>query len=221
MNKKTLGIVIPYYKNSEICEIAFKGLMEQMNEQITDDMILFVWEDGQLSEWLQKYNKENIIIAGSTTNHGVSFARNQGIDYLIKKVKYILFLDSDDMVDDNYLSVIRDNCLDETHEIIETNFVLNLIKTGKTQYSSFDYNLVRSSACGSAIKCEVIGDNRFKENTQISEDVDFMNTIIDLKKYRKKHAITNYYYQYGKNDNSLSMRYQRKEIDKERGNENE
>ena len=66
---------------------------------------------------------------------------------------WLMESDSDDMVDDNYLSVIRDNCLDETHEIIETNFVLNLIKTGKTQYSSFDYNLVRN-----------IGDVNFKKH---------------------------------------------------------
>ena len=40
MNKKTLGIIIPYYKNSEECEIEFKELIEQLLPQLTDDMIL-------------------------------------------------------------------------------------------------------------------------------------------------------------------------------------
>lgn len=210
MSKKTMGIIIPYYKNSEECEEAFKSLMDVLAKQVTDDMILFVWEDGQLSKWLQKYNNENIIISGSTTNHGVSFARNQGIEYLIKRVNYILFIDSDDMVDDDYLEVMRNYCADATHEVVESTFFVNEVP------ASFNSNLVRSGAAGSALKCDILQDVRFKENMQIAEDTTFMNEAIDLKRHRKIHAPTKYIYKYGANPNSLIMRYNRKEIEEKR-----
>lgn len=211
MNKKTLGIIIPYYKNSEECEIAFKKLMETLEKQLTDDMILYVYEDGQYSEWLYKYAKpDKVIYTSCDENKGVSWARNSGIDYLIDNVEYILFLDSDDMVADDYLKVMCEYCADNTHEIIESTFYV------KDQPSTFLPNVVRSGVAGSAIQTKIIDDIRFKENLQIAEDTTFMNEVCDLSKYRKKHAPTKYYYQYGINPNSLIMRYNRKEIRKER-----
>ena len=211
MSKKTLGIIIPYYKNSEECEIAFKKLMGTLSKQLTDDMILFVWEDGQYSEWLQMFKKNNILVEGcSNINYGVSLARNKGIEYLIDKVEYILFIDSDDMIADDYLKVMCEYCADNTHEVIESTFYVN------KEVAQFNPNLVRSGVAGSAIQTKIIGDIRFKENLQIAEDTTFMNSVIDLSKHRKKHAPTNYYYQYGINPNSLIMRYNRRDIRKER-----
>ena len=56
---KTLGICIPYYKNSEECEIRFKELMECLVPQLTNDMILCIYEDGQFSNWLLDMVKDN------------------------------------------------------------------------------------------------------------------------------------------------------------------
>ena len=212
MNKKMLGIVIPYYKNSEECETAFKKLMEALEEQLTDDMILYIYEDGQFSEWLDDeiFNKPNIRHSGMKTNKGVSYARNSGIDYLIDKVNYILFIDSDDSIDDNYLKVMCEYCADNTHEIIESTFLVKDILT------EFDRKLVRCGVAGSAIQTKIIGDIRFDEKLQIGEDTKFMQEVCDLTKYRKKHAPTKYIYQLGINNNSLTMLHSRKEIEKER-----
>ena len=210
-NKKTLGIVIPYYKNSEECEIAFRRLMVMLNKQLTDDMILFIWEDGQYSEWLQMFKKNNILVEGcSNINYGVSVARNKAIDYLIDKVEYILFIDSDDMVEDNYLQKMCEYCADNTHEIIESTFLV------KDTITEFNRNFVRCGVAGSAIQTRIIGDIRFDEKLQIGEDTKFMHEVCDLTKYRKKHAPTKYIYQLGINNNSLTMLHSRKEIEKER-----
>lgn len=211
MNKKTLGIIIPYYKNSEECEIAFRRLMVMLNKQLTDDMILFIWEDGQYSEWLQMFKKNNILVEGcSNINYGVSVARNKAIDYLIDKVEYILFIDSDDMVEDNYLQKMCEYCADNTHEIIESTFLVKDVVT------EFDRKLVRCGVAGSAIQTKIIGDIRFDEKLQIGEDTKFMHEVCDLTKYRKKHSPTKYIYQLGINNNSLTMKHSRKEIEKER-----
>ena len=210
-NKKTLGIIIPYYKNSEECEIAFKKLMEKISKQLTDDMILYLYEDGQFSDWLYKYAKPNkIIYTSCDENKGVSWARNSGIDYLIDNVEYILFIDSDDMIEDNYLQKMCEYCADNTHEIIESTF---LVKDTPTE---FDRKLVRCGVAGSAIQTKIIGDIRFDEKLQIGEDTKFMHEVCDLTKYRKKHAPTKYIYQLGINNNSLTMLHSRKQIEKER-----
>ena len=215
MNKKILGICIPYYKNSEECEIQFKMLMKQLSKQITNDMILYVYEDGQVSEWLQEYAKENIIIDSCKINKGVSFARNVALEYLIKKVNYFLTIDSDDYVDDDYLTKMCDYCADNTHDFIESLFYIN------GRLIEYHPKEVRSCTCGTAIKTSLIGKKRYKKNIQIGEDTDFMHEVSDLTKQRKKLCRTIYYYQLGINPNSLTMLYQKNKIKKERGNENE
>ena len=217
MNKKTLGILIPYYRNNDICEREFKILVNLIKKQLNDDMILCIYEDGQYSPWLYEEFEDfkNVIIKSNTENHGVSYAKNQILDYLINKVKYILFMDSDDYIDDDYLPMVWEYCADNTHDIIETLFSI------RNQLISFERDKIRSTPVGSAIKVEVIGKNRFQENVQIGEDTDFMNTIVDLNKHRKKLCKTIYYYQLGINPDSLTIKYERREIDKERGKKNE
>ena len=212
IKKKTLGILIPYYKNSDECEVQFKMLMRQLDKQMTDDMIMYVYEDGQVSDWLKEYEKDNIIIISCETNKGVSYARNAGLEYLIDKVNYILTIDSDDYVDDDYLPKMCEYCADNTHDFIESLFY---IKKGLIEYQP---KVVRSCTCGTAIKTSVIGKHRFKNKLQIGEDTDFMNKISDLSKQRKKLCRTIYYYQLGINPNSLTMLYQENKIKKERGN---
>lgn len=211
---KTLGICIPYYKNSEQCEIKFKELMECLVPQLTNDMILYVYEDGQVSDWLWDIKNDNLMLESNPINKGVSYARNKAIDYLIDKVEYILFLDSDDIVDNNYLTKVHEYCADRTHDIIETTFYINGV------LMEYNPREVRSCAASSALRTSIIGNHRFRENLQVGEDTEFMNEVVDLKKYRKKYCRTDYYYQLGVNPNSLIKRYERKEIDKER-NKNE
>lgn len=210
MNKKMLGIVIPYYKNSEECEIAFKKLMGTLSKQLTDDMILCIYEDGQVSEWLKEYDKKNVRRISIEYNSGVSHARNVCIDYLIDKVDYILHIDSDDMVADDYLKVMYEYCADMTHEIVESTIVI------KDQIAKYDPKLIRCGVAGSALQTKIIGNIRFEENLQIGEDTKFMHDVIDLTKYRKRHAPTKYFYQLGINNNSLTMLHSRNEIRKER-----
>lgn len=210
MNKKVLGISIPYYKNTDQAEVAFKKLMEKLSKQLTDEMYLFVFEDGQYSEWLQEYQKDNLQIGGVRINKGVSYARNVMLDWLQNKVNYILFLDSDDDISDDYLQKIYEYCADNTHEIIESTFLVNGVKAG------YDYKKVRSGCAGSAIATRIIGNIRFDESLQIGEDTKFMNEVCDLSKYRKKHCDTIYNYQYGINPESLIQKYNRQEIMKER-----
>lgn len=210
MNKKTLGIAIPYFMITEQCKDAFQSLMKKINEQITNEIIVFIYEDGQISDWLQEYKKDNIIIVSCNINRGVSYARNTCINYLIDKVNYILFLDSDDNIDNDYLQKMLESCKENKYEIYESGFYV------KDMITTFNSNLRRCGVAGSAIKTNIIKGHRFDENLQIGEDTKFMKNVFDLDKHKKQYVDTFYYYQLGINQDSLTMRYANKVIDKTR-----
>lgn len=214
-----LGIVIPYYRNSDKCEENFKLLMSVLEKDLkllTDDVLLVVVEDGQCSGWLTNYKSDNVVIISSLINRGVSYARNIGIDFCINRgCDYILFLDSDDMIDSNYIrKILNEIGYDDIYDI---NFFVN--DTLKEYRVS---NNTRSSVCGLVFKADLIGTLRFKENIQYGEDKMFINQLIERNKDNISYGYvnTNYYYNYGSNLNSLCMRYLRHEIGIERDNDN-
>ena len=206
-----LGVAIPYYKNSEESEMLFKKLMDQIEYQIVGSILLYIYEDGQVSDWLSLYrHKDNIFIESCILNKGVAYARNKCINYLKDKVDYILFIDSDDRLSDNYLSIMLDYC-NSGYDIIESAF------NYKGHIFEFKPLVKRGGMTGSAFKTSMIGSLQFDEHLQVGEDTKFMDDILDFSKHRKlycKDAI--YYYNYGYNPNSLIVRFKRNEISKER-----
>lgn len=205
-----LGIIIPYYKNSSACERNFKMLMESLVKQLNDNTILYIYEDGQYSNWLTKYSKYNIYITGEDINHGVSYARNTGLDFMFnieKDIDYILFIDSDDMIDHNYINKMFRVMHQKKYDILESRF---FIRDRLLKYNKSD---IRDGVCGQCMRANLIKDIRFNENICIGEDTLFMREL--WKKYKIKKCLvdTNYYYNLGDNVRSLWMRFQRHEID--------
>lgn len=210
MSKKPLGIVIPYFMITVQCQDSFMKLMETLKKQITDEVILYIYEDGQISYWLKDYICENIIVDVDLINRGVSYARNRGIDYLIDKVDYILFIDSDDIVDDDYIEKYLIECKKKQFAVLESGFY---VLDARTEYNPF---VLRNGVVGSAFKTSLIGNNRFDENLQIGEDTKFMRKVFDLNKDRKHYVDSNYRYQYGINPASLTKRFQDRQIGENR-----
>lgn len=200
-----LGIGIPYYKNSEECEVAFKKLVTTIDRQITNDMTVIYYEDGQISDWLEYYDRGRTKVLSNLINNGVAFARNVILRYLKQAgCDYILFLDSDDMVDCNYLDEMLKACKEGIYDLIESPFYVN----GR----EYQYYL-RDNVSGCAISMKLIGDLEFSECYNVSEDTIFIHTLYDKKKELKRFMINaRYFYNYGINPNSLMMRFERSEI---------
>lgn len=204
MKKKPIGFIIPYYKNTEECEIYFKKLMENISKQIetTERVMIVVVEDGQTSEWLNKYRIPQIKIHRNDTNKGVSYCRNWGIDYLIDKVNYIGFIDSDDYINEDFLKIMGSYANDHTHELLEPLIYVNEQRAGFTKEGQ-----IRNAVWGYAFETKIIGNKRFDENLQFAEDAEFNHSVIDLQKQRKVCVPAIYYYYYKRNPLSLSARY--------------
>lgn len=91
-----LSIVIPYYKTYDLTV----KLLDELIKQLTDEVEVFLVDDGCHEDRLDKYNK-NINIIHLEENQGNSHAINTGIKKSIGK--YIGIIDSDDMIKENYI----------------------------------------------------------------------------------------------------------------------
>ena len=91
---KILSIIIPYYNAKEYTD----ELLSLLDKQIdTEEIEVLLIDDGSKEEYTANYNWLKII---RQDNGGASAARNTGLDNAIGE--YISFIDSDDLISDNY-----------------------------------------------------------------------------------------------------------------------
>ena len=95
-----LSIVIPAYN----AEPYLSELLDKLAPQITDEVELMVIDDGSTPRVDTVYDFIHVI--RRTSNHGLSHARNLGIQLAIGE--YISFIDADDLVSDTYVKDILD-----------------------------------------------------------------------------------------------------------------
>ena len=115
-----LSIIIPYYKTYEETTKLLDILVPQLKES---EIILI--DDGCHEERLDKYS-DNINIIHLEENGGLSHARNVGIKEA--KGEYIVFVDSDDLVANDYIETLLDK-----------------IKTSEFDYCYFSWKALNSN----------------------------------------------------------------------------
>lgn len=113
-----ISVIIPYYKTYEETTKLLKVLKPQLKQT---EVILI--DDGCHEERLDQYD---INVIHLEENHGLSYARNQGIKNA--KGKYIVFVDSDDLVSSDYIETI-----------------LAKIKTSDFDYCYFSWKAINSN----------------------------------------------------------------------------
>ena len=156
-----LSIIITYYKTYELTEKLLDVLLPQLNDKVE---IIFV-DDGCNETRFDKYNdKMNIIHLEE--NKGGAFASNVGIDKA--KGKYIAFVDSDDMVVENYIDVLLKFIESRNEEVIFMDW--------KDMHSGEIVRKPDNYAQWKAIyKKEIIP--RFPEDKRYNYDVPFYDEI--------------------------------------------
>lgn len=195
-----LGILIPYYKNSEACEVYFKKLMTTLVKQTGGNIFVFIYEDGQVSKWIYNYGYVSMF---DEINHGISYSRNYLLDTArIHNMNYIMFLDSDDMIDCDFVSKMYEAASTGNYDMITSRFIYNKKEM---------FYPKRCNVAGICLRTEFIKGITFDEDYNISEDTLFINEVYD-RNPRIGNIDSNYYYNYGVNENSLMMRFERSEI---------
>lgn len=185
-----LSIIIPYYNADPYTSELLKVLSPQMR----DDVEVIVVDDGSREpfetdyEWVKVIHKEN---------GGCASARNDGLD--VASGKYISFIDADDLVSPDFIETVIEKTKDEP-DVIDLSW-----KSLDSQGTQHDH-LLRSdedflknpSVCTRIFKQSFIGQTRFNELKDSTEDEDFSRKVgyLDKKGDFKHASICKYMYFY-------------------------
>lgn len=169
-----LSIITPYYKTLE----ETKRLAEVLIPQLTEQTEWIIIDDGcfenQLNEilydekYIDKWN--NLHVYHLLTNSGgASVPRNKGLDSA--SGEYIAFIDSDDLVSDDYIQTILENLKGQDYMYISWNYIEGdiIIKKEPPSWNCCIWNCI--------YKKEIIGNERFNPDLVIAEDYDFNKRV--------------------------------------------
>jgi len=179
-----LSIIIPYHNTYELTKKLLSVLVPQLTEEV-EVIIINDFDDID-------FNSSDMRTIFIESNGTASKPRNIGIDNT--KGQYITFIDSDDLISEDYIAKI-----------------LNKINTSEFDYCFFSwkYNGIRKdeviindnpptwncSVWNCIYKRETIGNERFNEEMKVAEDYDFNLRVRKGKKENIKDIL--YFY----NDN--------------------
>ena len=174
-----LSIITPYYKTLEHT----KELAKVLVPQLTNEVEWIIIDDGCNELKLDNLGAKVIHLEYNTGN--ASVPRNIGIDE--SKGEYIAFIDSDDLVYDDYIKTILDK-LDEDFDYCfygwESVKDKVLIEDNPPGWNHCVWNCI--------YKRSLIGNNRFDPSINFGEDMHFNKIVRKGKKANIKKII--YYY---------------------------
>jgi glycosyltransferase involved in cell wall biosynthesis len=188
-----ISVIIPVYNS----EAFLPDLIECLKRQTYKDLeILFIDDCSTDNAWSHLFDKlsDNMHYLKNDRNHGVSYCRNRGLS--LAKGEYIAFIDSDDLVSDDYFETLynliqRKSDLDMS-QISYTSEYSNLNQGERTIHfqnqKTFLHDLFQkdgnSAVWGRLFRKETIQSLRFDENLTISEDFLFLYALGRKKELR-------------------------------------
>lgn len=181
-NEVLLTIITPHYNRQEYLEKLAKVLEPQLDD--TTEWIIV--DDCSKSFNMYPFMKEHInIICLGKNSGGASVPRNIGLDNA--KGKYITFIDSDDLVSEDYIKEIKNSFkydYDYCYFSWKSKVNTVLIDKEPPSWNCCVWNCI--------YKKELIGDTRFNPELRIAEDYEFNNKVKKGKHRSIKKVL--YYY---------------------------
>ena len=159
-----LSIITPYYNTLEYT----KRLAEVLEPQLNEDIEWIIVDDGCNEKELDKLKAR--VIHLEKNSGGASKPRNIGIDNA--KGKYIGFIDSDDMVTEDYIQEILKS-INQNKDII----YLSWYGYGRNHIMEIKPRKWNCAVWCRVYKKEIIGNVRFDEKLRIAEDYIFNSMI--------------------------------------------
>lgn len=225
-----ISIIVPIYNVEKYLDDCLKSIIEQTYKNL--EIILI--NDGSTDNSLKicyKYKKiDKRIILIDNKNHGVSYSRNKGID--VATGKYIVFIDSDDTIDKNYISELANVNKEDFYDIVMVNFKDVFIENDKkrVEYNNIDVNslsgkffndyyyiksIVRSP-WGKLFKRDIIEKNNIKFPVEISLGEDYVFNMQYYRFVKQYRYVNKYLYNYfHRNRKCLSKGYTIDSFDKQ------
>ena len=215
MEKDIISIIVPIYNSELYIDECIKSLINQTYNNI--EIILI--NDGSIDKSIDicnEYKKtdDRIQIINNEKNMGVSFSRNKGLD--IASGSYVMFLDSDDYFDSDYIekmynSIIENKCemgvsgfrcfsnnKEEIIEYLDCDKVLTFDVIAKDFVSTHYFNSVSKTI----MDLDIIKKNNIRFDTSLTFFEDQKFSFMVMNKCSRIMYLSNCYYNYRTNDNS-------------------
>ena len=189
-----ISIIIPVYNSEKYLDFCIKSVVNQTYTNLEIILVDDGSSDGSPIICDSWHDRDNRIVVIHKSNGGVSSARNRGL--LQSNGELILFLDSDDYVEENMLAIMMQYLTKDKDTIIFTGFdrvkssqickVNSLDSTPiykKVNHIKDFYSVRNGFFCvGMLVPRRVIQDNSaFFDETLINlEDVVWVGQLIDI-----------------------------------------
>ena len=188
MDKK-VSIIIPVYQAAKYLERCVESCLGQKGIN-ADELEIILVDDGstdgssELADELER-SGGNIVKVIHTSNHGVSHARNLGIEKATGK--YICFVDADDYVSESFVANLLAAAGCESAIIDSTDAYLSGLSISGYQYIENSILNRNTHVWGKLFLLSAIRDNHitFKEGLTIGEDLLFLLDIALLQGKKK------------------------------------
>ena len=220
MKKANISIIIPAYN----AEKTITRCIKSVQAQLYTDYEVIVIDDGSEDKTAdmvaQICSEDDRIHLYSQSNHGVSNARNTALSYAAGK--YIMFVDSDDLIQPQYMQTYFDAAERENADIViggcerhdlETSEIEEIVPKviGDITQDVWGQIAIDSSIYGynwsKIIKRDLIENNniRFNENMYSQEDLNFNLDVYDKANKIITIADTGYIYEYRKSNRTPDL----------------
>jgi len=187
---KKVSFIIPVYNQEKLLKRCVKSIPKRW------DVEIIIVDDGStdnthrtIEELVRDY-PEHIGATICKENHGVSYARNLGLERATGE--YVIFVDSDDYLDTYKTCEVIDKYLPGDWDIVFYNMMTN----NKIIYKSTRENRKTRYGMFKFIRKSFIGDTRFPIGVQFSEDKMFHVELMDKKPKWVCSDILMYYYNF-------------------------
>ena len=196
---KKLSIITPFYKTLSYT----KKLASVLEPQLNDDVEWIIIDDGTNEIELDKLDAKVVHLKENSGN--ASKPRNVGLD--IASGEFITFIDSDDMISNDYIKVIIDKIDKEHFDYCyfgwQTKNNKYIIEEEPPKWNHCIWNCI--------YKRDIIGDNKFNEDYNLDEDGDFNNRV---RKGKRSNILDILYtYSFLEREDSISSLYKNGIID--------
>lgn len=181
---KDLSIIVPAYN----AEKTIKECIDSVIKQITDiEYELIIINDGskdKTGQLVLEYTDEHIVLI-EQENRGFSGARNRGIDE--STGRYIMFLDSDDMLADGSIDRMMKSIIKEEADIVQGNYYSFVDENGNYSYSQLKagvYTEKEDIIANPGYPWAKIYKRELFDNLRFPLDVWFEDTIVCMLLFR-------------------------------------
>lgn len=207
---KDICLIIPCYNSISTLDRVLLSIKNQTYKRF--DTYLAVDGDDHLLEYLEFGSRYSAKVLYFDENKGAGATRQRALDKVKLKYKYVMFVDSDDLLNPRALEILHKAIVDTDSDIAYSN-ILRQLKDG-TDYlidvTNREHRAI-SWCAGKLYKISFLTKNkiRFRDDLRLNEDIYFNFVAFNSTKKIVQVKETTYIWLY--NDNSTTTKDDSKE----------